>query len=85
MTEEERAALYRAQDAARRQARRDQYVALAGNRSARVALDLAWQPPLLASLEAQAHGDDSEFLEELYVEVPPQDIYVSEIPDSLLI
>jgi hypothetical protein len=85
MTEEEKAALHRTQEASRRQARRDAYVGLAGNRDARIALEAAWQPPLLAALEAQGVGDDSEFLEGLYVEVPPQDIYISEITDDLLI
>ena len=77
MNEEERAALYREQVASRAQARRDNYVALAGNRARREALDLAWRPPVLARLEAGAQGDDCEFLEELYVEVPERDIYVS--------
>jgi hypothetical protein len=85
MTEEERAALYRSQVASRAQARRDRFVGLAGNRDARVALDAAWMPPLLASLESQGYGDDSEFLEEMYVDVPPQDIYITEIPDDLLV
>lgn len=51
----------------------------------RVALDRAWMPPLLAALEAQGHGDASEFLEEMHVDVPQRDIYVSEIPDDLLV
>lgn len=84
MNEEERAALYRSQTAARSQARRDQLVGLAGDRDARAALDAAWQPVLLASLESQGQGDDSELLEELYVEVPEQDVYVTGIPDDLL-
>ena len=85
MTEEERAALYRSQSAARAQARRDRFVGLAGGRAARIALDQAWMPPLLAALEAQGVGDDCEFLEEMYVEVPEQDVYLTEIPDDLLI
>jgi hypothetical protein len=82
MNEEERAALYREQVAARAQARRDAYVGLAGNRQKRIELDEAWWPPVLARLEAQFIGDDSEFLEELYVEVPQKDVYISEIPDD---
>lgn len=85
MTDEERAELHRTLEASRRQARAAQFIGLAGNRESRVALDLAWQPPLLAALEAQAQGDDVEFLEELYVEVPPQDVFLTEFPDDLLI
>lgn len=85
MTEEERAELHRSQTIAQRQARRDRFIGLAGDREARVALDIAWHPPLLAALEAQGYGDDSEFLEEMYVEVPPQDVFTTEIPDELLI
>lgn len=86
MTEEERAELYRTQLHARRQARSVRFVALAGDRDARVNLDLAWQPYLLASLEAQAGGGDyPDSDEEMYVEVPAEDIYVSEVPDGLLL
>lgn len=85
MTEDERAALYREQVVARARERRNRYVALAGNHARRVALDEAWWPPVLARLEAQFIGDDSEFLEELYVEVPQKDVYISEIPDDLLV
>jgi hypothetical protein len=85
MNEEERAALYRKQVLSRAQARRDAYVGLAGNRERREALDAAWRPPLLAQLEAQAPGDDCEFLEEMYVEVPERDIFISEIPEDQLI
>lgn len=77
MNEEERAALYREQVASRAQARREQYVGLAGNRARREALDLAWRPPVLARLEAQSQGDDHEFLEEMFVDVPQRDIFVS--------
>jgi hypothetical protein len=84
MTEEERAAQYRADDLARRQARRDRYVALAGDRQKREELDVAWAPVLLARLERDFVGDDCEFLEEMYVEVPEKDIYVTEVPDDLL-
>jgi hypothetical protein len=85
MTEEERAELHRSQTVARRQARAARYIGLAGDRDARVALDLAWRPSLLAALEAQGMGDCGEFLEEMYVEVPPKDVYLTEIPDGLLI
>lgn len=85
MNDEERAELHRSQTAARRQARAQQYIGLAGDRDARVALDVAWRPPLLAALEAQGMGDCGEFLEEMYVEVPQKDLYVTEIPDGLLI
>jgi hypothetical protein len=85
MTEEERAELHRSQTVARRQARADRYIGLAGDRDARAALDVAWRSPLLAALEAQGMGDCGEFLEEMYVEAPPEDIYVTEIPDGLLI
>lgn len=85
MTEEERAALYREQFAARRQARRERFIELAGDRDARVALDLAWQPVFLARLEAQFGEDCFDALEEMYVQVPEQDIYVTEIPDDLLV
>jgi len=86
MTEEERAELHRSQTLAQRQARRDRFIALAGDREARIALDEAWRPPLLAALEAQGGGgDDSELLEEMYVEIPPQDVFITEIPDELLI
>jgi hypothetical protein len=84
MTEEERAAQYRAEDLARRKARRDRYVALAGNRQKRVELDAAWSPVLLARLERDFAGDDCEFLEEMYVEVPQEDVYITEVPDDLL-
>jgi hypothetical protein len=87
MNEEERAELYRTQLTARRQARRARFVGLAGNRDARVALDVAWRPPLLAALEAQVGypGDDLDSEENVIAEVPPQDIYISEIPDGLLL
>jgi hypothetical protein len=87
MNEEERAALYREQIAARARARRDRFVALAGNREARINLDIAWQPVLLAHLEAQMPlGDDGvDSLEEMYVEVPQRDIYISEVPDDQII
>jgi hypothetical protein len=85
MTEEERAELHRSQTAGGRQARAARYIGLAGDRDARVALELAWRPPLLAALEAQGMGDCGEFLEEMYVEVPPKDLYLSEVPDGLLI
>jgi hypothetical protein len=84
MTEEERAELHRSQTVARCQARAEQYIGLAGDRDARVALELAWRPLLLAALEAQGMGDCGEFLEEMYVDVPPRDIYLSEIPNDLL-
>lgn len=84
MTEEERAAQYRADDLARRKARRDRYVALAGNRQKRQELDAAWAPVLLSRLERDFVGDDCEFLEELYVDVPQKDVYITEIPDDLL-
>jgi hypothetical protein len=84
MTEEERAALYRAQVASREQARRDAYVGLAGNRQKRIELDEAWWPPVLSHLEAQFVGSDCEFLEELYVEVPQKDVYITEFPDDQL-
>jgi len=85
MNEEERAALHRSQAVAQRQARAARYIALAGDRDARVALELAWRPPLLAALEAQGMGDCSEFLEEMYVDVPQKDVYLTEIPEGLLI
>jgi hypothetical protein len=87
MTEEERAVLYREQLAARRQARRGRFVGLAGNRDARVALDLAWRPSLLASIEAQAvpAADDWDSEENVIAEVPQRDIYITEIPDELLL
>jgi hypothetical protein len=87
MSEEERAALYRAQFAARAQARRDRYIGLAGDRDRRVELDIAWQPVLLAQLESRAPvGDDcSDALEEMYVQVPEADIFTTEIPDDLLV
>ena len=87
MNEEERAALHRDQLAAQAQARRDRFVALAGDRQARIDLDIAWQPVLLAQFEAQAPaGDDSyDALEEMYVQVPEADVYVTEIPDDLLV
>ncbi len=85
MTEEERAELHRSQTAARRQVRAERYIGLAGNRDARAALDVAWRPPLLAALEAQGMGDCGEFLEEMYVEVPLKDVYLTEVPDGLLI
>lgn len=85
MNEEEQAALYRQQAVARAQDRRDRFVALAGNRERRIALDEAWRPPVLTRLESQFIGDDCEFLEELYVDVPPQGIYITEIPDDLLV
>jgi hypothetical protein len=44
MTEEERAAQYRAQCAARLQARKDQLAALAGSPTARAALEERWAP-----------------------------------------
>jgi hypothetical protein len=84
MDEEERAALYRQQVVSREQARRDAYVGLAGNRQKRIELDEAWWPPVLAQLEAQFVGDDCEFLEELYVDVPQKDVYITEVPDDLL-
>lgn len=86
MNEEERAELFREQLHARRQARCERYVALSGDREARESLDLAWRPYLLASLEAQAGGGgypDAE--EEMFCDVPGSDIYVSEVPDELLI
>jgi hypothetical protein len=86
MNEEERAELYRSQTAARRQARTERYIGLAaGNRDARLALEVAWRPPLLAALEAQGMGDCGEFLEEMYVEIPQKDAYLTEIPEGLLI
>jgi hypothetical protein len=85
MTEEERAELHRTQSVARRQARAEQYIGLSGDRDARVALEEAWRPLFLARLEAQGYGDEGEFLEEMFVSVPPQDVYVSEFPDDLLI
>lgn len=86
MNEEERAALYRQQRTSRLQARRDRYVGLAGNRDSRVALDAAWMPRILVSLEAQGYPDDCIDSEEcLYVEVPPEDVYITEIPDDLLV
>jgi hypothetical protein len=85
MTDEERAELHWSQTIARRQARAAQYIGLKGDRNARVALDIAWRPPLLAALEALGIGDCGEFLEEMYVEVPPEDVFVTEIPDGLLI
>lgn len=44
MTEEERAVAYRAQAAARLQARKDQLAALAGDPAARAALEENWAP-----------------------------------------
>jgi hypothetical protein len=85
MNEEERAELHRSQTAARRQARAARYIGLAGDRDARVALGLAWRPPLLAALEAQGMGDCGEFLEEMYVEVPPRDTFTTEIAEGLLV
>jgi hypothetical protein len=84
MTEEERAARYRAEGLARRKARRDRFSALAGNRQKREELDAAWSPVRLARLERDFVGDDCEFLEELYVEVPQKDVYLTEVPDDLL-
>jgi hypothetical protein len=85
MNDEEKAALYRTQVASQAQARRDRYVALAGDRQKRQELDAAWAPVLLARLERDFVGDDCEFLEELYVEVPQRDVYITEIPDDLLV
>jgi hypothetical protein len=87
MTEEERAALYREQFAARAQARRDRFIGLAGDRARRVELDIAWQPVLLAQLEVQMPvGDDcSDALEEMYVQVPEADIFTIAIPDDQLV
>jgi hypothetical protein len=85
MTEEERAELYREQVASRAQMRRERFLALAGNREAREALDAAWMPPLLAGLEAGACGDDLEFLEEMFVRIPERDLFVTEIPDDQLL
>jgi hypothetical protein len=86
MTEEERAALHRSQIAARRQARCDCFIALAGNREARVALDLAWQPYLLARLEAEGFGDDClDSEEDVLCQAPDRDIYISQIPGGLLL
>jgi len=82
--EEQRAALWRRQNLAQAQARRDRYIALAGDRQEREALDAAWMPLLLSYLEASAVGDESEFLEELYVDVPQKDVYITEVPDDLL-
>lgn len=59
-------------------------MALAGNRQKRVELDAAWAPVLLARLERDFVGDDCEFLEEMYVEVPDKDVYITEVPDDLL-
>jgi hypothetical protein len=51
MTEEERAAAYRAQVAARASATRARLRALAGSPEAAAALRAAWQPIVLARLE----------------------------------
>ena len=85
MDSEERAALYREQLAARRNARARQFIALAGNHGRREGLDAAWAPPLLAALESQGDPDPPDALEEAFVEVPREDIYISEIPDGLLL
>ena len=87
MSEEERAALHRSQIAARRQARCENFASLAGNRERREALDRAWAPPLLARLEAQAGclPDELDSLEDMYCRVPDQNIYVSGVPEGLLI
>jgi hypothetical protein len=58
MTEEERAALWRSSQQARCQAIAARERGLAGDVGARMDLDAAWQPVLLASLETQAPDDD---------------------------
>jgi hypothetical protein len=85
MTEEERAVLFREQLAKRRQARCARFVALAGDREAREALDLAWQPYLLASLEAQAGGGYPDAEEEVPCRVPDSQRYISRVPGELLL
>lgn len=84
MTEEERAALYREQFVSRRQARRERFIGLAGDREAREALDVAWRPVLIAQMEAQmpVTDDCSDALEEMYVEVPQGDVFITEAPDD---
>lgn len=84
MTDEERAELYRTQFVAQRQARRERFIGLAGDREAREELDEAWRPVLIAQLEAQMPliDDNSDALEEMYVEVPDRDVFITEVPDD---